>query len=151
MTEYLQQNGLAKQLLTLPAPIPDKEIKINLNFYFHTFLLCLKRFYEGLKCILKKNFGEQLPPLQFFFLIESNVLEKLVNNRFDDHLKKCGLLSDFQCGFRSSRSTADSLANVSNRIAGDVNRSGATRAVALEVSKAFDRVCPAGLLHKLKS
>ena len=23
------------------------EIKINLNFYFHTFLWCLKRFYEG--------------------------------------------------------------------------------------------------------
>ena len=25
------------------------EIKINLNFYFHTSLWCLKRFYEGLK------------------------------------------------------------------------------------------------------
>ena len=23
------------------------EIKINLNFYFHTTLWCLKRFYEG--------------------------------------------------------------------------------------------------------
>ena len=99
----------------------------------------------------KEFWGTTTSLIVFFFLIESNVLEKLVNNRFDDHLKKCGLLSDFQCGFRSSRSTADSLANVSNRIAGDVNRSGATRAVALEVSKAFDRVCPAGLLHKLKS
>ena len=99
----------------------------------------------------EKEFWGTTTSLIVFFLIESNVLEKLVNNRFDDHLKKCGLLSDFQCGFRSSRSTADSLANVSNRIAGDVNRSGATRAVALEVSKAFDRVCPAGLLHKLKS
>ena len=34
--------------LTLPAPIPDKEKKINLNFYFHTSLWCLKRFYESL-------------------------------------------------------------------------------------------------------
>ena len=25
------------------------EIKIELNFYFHTSLWCLKRFYEGLK------------------------------------------------------------------------------------------------------
>ena len=31
------------------------------------------------------------------------------------------------------------------------NRSGATRAVALDISKAFDRVWHAGLLHKLKS
>ena len=31
------------------------------------------------------------------------------------------------------------------------NRSGATQAVALDESKAFDRVWHAGLLHKLKS
>ena len=47
---------------------------------------------------------------------------------------------DFQYGFRSSRSTADLL-----------TATGATRAVALDISKAFDRVWHAGLLHKLKS
>ena len=40
---------------------------------------------------------------------------------------------------------------MSDRIARGFNRSGATRAVALDISKAFDRVWPAGLLHKLKS
>ena len=40
---------------------------------------------------------------------------------------------------------------VSDRIARAFNRSGATRAVALDISKAFDRVWHAGLLHKLKS
>ena len=39
---------------------------------------------------------------------------------------------------------------VSDRIARAFNRSGATRAVALDISKAFDRVWHAGLLHKLK-
>ena len=34
--------------LALTVPIPDEEKKINLNFYFHTFLWCHKRF-EGLK------------------------------------------------------------------------------------------------------
>ena len=58
---------------------------------------------------------------------------------------------DFQYGFRSSRSTADLLTVVSDRIARAFNRSGATRAVALDISKAFDRVWHAGLLHKLKS
>ena len=40
---------------------------------------------------------------------------------------------------------------VSDRIAAAFNRSGATRAVALDISKAFDRVWHAGLLQKLKS
>ena len=40
---------------------------------------------------------------------------------------------------------------VSDRIARAFNRSGATRAVALDISKAFERVWHAGLLHKLKS
>ena len=41
-------------------------------------------------------------------------------------LEKCGLFSDFQYGFRSSRSTADLLTVVSDRIARAFNRSGAT-------------------------
>ena len=53
--------------------------------------------------------------------------------------------------FRPSRSTADLVTVVSDRIARDFNRSEATRAVALDISKAFDRVWHAGLLHKLKS
>ena len=81
----------------------------------------------------------------------SEVFEKLVNNKIVDHLEKCGLFSDFQYGFRSSRSTADLLTVVSDRIARAFNRSGATRAVALNISKTFDRVWHAGLLHKLKS
>ena len=40
---------------------------------------------------------------------------------------------------------------VSDRIARAFNRSRATRAVALDISKAFDRVWHAGLLHKPKS
>ena len=72
-------------------------------------------------------------------------------NSIVDHLQKCGLFSDFQYGFRSSRSTADLLTVVSDRITRAFNRSGATRAVALDISKAFDRVWHAGLLHKRKS
>ena len=83
--------------------------------------------------------------------VVSKVFEEPVNNRVVDHLEKCGLSSDFQYGFRSSRSTADLLTVVSGRIARVFSRSGATRAIALDTSKAFDRVCHVGLLHKLKS
>ena len=83
--------------------------------------------------------------------VVSKVFEKLVNNRIVDHLEKCGLFYDLQFGFRSFPSTADLLTVVSNRIARSFNRSGATRAVALDISKAFDRLWHAGVLHKLKS
>ena len=81
----------------------------------------------------------------------SKVFEKLVNNRIVDHIEKCGLFPDFQYSFRSSRSTAHLLTVVSDRIAWAFNRSGVTLAVALDISKAFDRVSHAGLLHKRKS
>ena len=40
---------------------------------------------------------------------------------------------------------------MSDRIARAFNRSRATRAVALDISRAIDRVWHAGLVHKLKS
>ena len=60
-----------------------------------------------------------------------------------------GLFSDFQYGFRSSRSTADFLTAVTDRIGRALNLSGATRVIALDISKVFDRVWHNGLLHKL--
>ena len=77
--------------------------------------------------------------------------EKLVYNRIVDHLEECGLFSDFQHGFRSSRSTADLLTVESDRIARAFNRPGAIWAVALDISKAFNRDWHARRLHKLKS
>ena len=102
-----------------------------------------------------KNVGERSTAKNYcpvsLLSVVSKVFEKLVNNRIVDHLEKCGLFSDFQYGFRSYRSTADLLTVVSDRIARAFNRSGATRAVALDISKAFDKVWLAGLLPKLKS
>ena len=72
-------------------------------------------------------------------------MENFVNSRIVDHLEKYGLFSDFQSGFRSSRSTADLPTVVSDRIARAFKRSG-----VLDISKAFDRVWHAGLLHELK-
>ena len=51
----------------------------------------------------------------------------------------------------SSRSTVDLLTDVSDRIARAFNKSGATWAITLNISKAFNRVWHAVLLRKLKS
>ena len=102
-----------------------------------------------------KNVGERSTAKNYrpvsLLSVVSKVFEKLVNNRIVDHLEKCGLFSGFQYGFRSPQSTADLLTVVSDRIARAFNRSGATRAIALDISKAFDRVWHAGLLRKLTS
>ena len=96
-----------------------------------------------------KNVGERSAAKNYHLVnllsVIDSVFEKLVNNRFVDHLEKCGLFSDFQYGFMSSGSTADLVTVVSDRA---FNRSGATRAVALDICKALDRIWHAGLLHK---
>ena len=102
-----------------------------------------------------KNVGERPTAKNYhpvsLLSVVSKVFEELINNRVVDHLGNCGLFSVFQYGFRSSWSTADLLTVVSDRIARAFNRSGPTWAVALDISKAFDRVWHAGLLHELKS
>ena len=47
----------------------------------------------------------------------SKIFEKLINNKLVDPLKKCGLLPDFQYGFRSSQANVDLLTVVSDKIA----------------------------------
>ena len=101
--------------------------------------------------MLVKGLQLKTSTLLVFFLWLVKSFEKFAKNRIVDHLEKCGLFSYFQYGFRSSRSTADLLTVVSDIIARAFNSSGATRAVALDISKAFSRVWHAVLLHKLKS
>ena len=102
-----------------------------------------------------KNVGERPTAKNYhpvsLLSVVSIVFEKLVNNRIVDHLEKCGFFSDFQCRFRSSRSTADLLTVVSDSITMAFNRPGATQSVAFDISKAFGRVWHVGLFHKLTS
>ena len=90
---------------------------------FHWWSLYL-RMLEKKRSTAKNNW-----PVSLLSLL-SKVFEKLANNRIFGHLENFGLFCDFQYGFRSSRSTADLLAVVSDRIARVFNRSGATSAAA---------------------
>ena len=92
-----------------------------------------------------KNYG-----LVSLLSVVSKLFEKPANNRIVDHLEKCDLFSNFQYGFRFSQSTADLVTVAPDRIFRAFNRSGATRTVALDMSRAFYRVRHAGFLHKLK-
>ena len=102
-----------------------------------------------------KNVGERSTTKNYrpvsLLSVVSTVFDKLVNNRIVHHLERCVFFSDFQYGFRSSRSITDLLTVVSNRIVRTFNRCGTAPAVAIDISKAFGRIWHAGLLYKLKS
>ena len=108
----------------------------------HWWFLCLRMLGKGL--LLKST------ALLILFLWLVKFLKNL-NKRLVGHLEKCCLFSDFQYGSRSSRSTADLMTVVFDKIARAFKRSGTTWAVAPDISKAFDRVWHPGLLRKLKS
>ena len=102
------------------------------------------------KNIGERSTGKNFRPVSLLSVV-TKVFEKLVNSKIADHLEKCGLSSDFRYGFRPSPSIVDLATVVPGRTSRALNRSGATRAAALDISKAVDRVWHAGLLHKLKS
>ena len=66
------------------------------------------------KNVCKRFTAKNYCPVSLLSML-SKVFEKLVNNRIVDHLEKCGLFSDFQYGFRCSRSTTDLLTVVYDR------------------------------------
>ena len=65
-----------------------------------------------------KNVGERSTAKNYrpvsLLSVVSKVFEKLVNDRLVDHLEKCGIFSDFQHGFRSSRSISGLLTGISD-------------------------------------
>ena len=69
---------------------------------------------------LFKNVGEKSTakncrPVSLLSVV-CKVFQKLGNNTIVGHLEKCGLFSNFHYSFRSSRSTADLLTVLSDRI-----------------------------------
>ena len=79
------------------------------------------------------------------------VFEAVINFHLVQHLEQGGLLTDKQFGFRKSRSTGDLLAYVTEYVSRILDAQGEVRSVALDISKAFDKVWHRGLIHKLSS
>ena len=81
----------------------------------------------------------------------SKAFESILNRKLLKHLSTSNLLSDHQYGFRKGRSTGDLLAFLTDSWSSSLSRFGETFAVALDISKAFDRVWHKALLSKLPS
>ena len=106
-------------------------------------------------CPVFKNSGERTDPNKYrpvsLLSVISKLFEAVINLHLKRHLEKNGLLSDVQYGFRPSRSTADVLTVITERISKCLDKSYDSRAIALDISKAFDKVWHKGLLCKIKS
>jgi hypothetical protein len=81
--------------------------------------------------------------------IVSKVLETIINKRLKKHLLQHNLLSPHQFGFLPGRSTLDLIASLTQSWSSAVDSGSEVRVVALDISRAFDRVWHRGLLTKL--
>ena len=81
----------------------------------------------------------------------SKVFESILNAHFMKHLEFHHLLSDHQYGFRKARSTGDLLSYLTHTWSSSLRDFGESHVVALDISKAFDRVWHKALLAKLPS
>ncbi len=81
----------------------------------------------------------------------SKVFETILNRKFLKHLSSSNLLSDHKYGFRKGRSTGDLLPFLTDSWSSSLSLFGETFVVALDISKAFDRVWHKALLSKLPS
>ena len=106
-------------------------------------------------CPVYKNKGERSDPSNYrpisLLSIISKVFESTINKHLKNYLDTNLLLIDSQYGFRSSRSTADVLTVITDRISRTLDKGFDARAIALDISKAFDKVWHKGLLLKLSS
>jgi hypothetical protein len=77
------------------------------------------------------------------------IMESIINEFLLNHLESHKLIHDHQYGFRKARSTGDILSYVTHLWSLTLDKSGESPVVALDISKAFDRVWHRCLLAKL--
>ena len=72
--------------------------------------------------------------------IISKIFECFVNQHPLRYFEDNDFLTDCQYGFRHSRSTGDLFSLITDHLNGTLDRRGEARVVALDISKAFDKV-----------
>src|ERR1044072_4038033 len=81
----------------------------------------------------------------------SKVFESILNRKIWKHLNSSNLISDHQYRFRKKRSAGDLLSLLSDSWSSALCHFGESFALALDISKAFDRVWHKALISKLPS
>ena len=102
--------------------------------------------------IFKK--GEKVDPANYrpisLTSVPGKVMEKLVRDVMMDHLERNGLISKNQHGFVHKKSCLTNLLETMDTVTNAYNNGQHAFIVFLDFQKAFDKVCHASLLYKLK-
>jgi len=80
----------------------------------------------------------------------SKLMERIIFKYIANFFKDNFVLTDNQSGFQSGRSTVTQLIELYHQLCKSLEAGKEVRVIFLDISKAFDRVWHAGLLHKLK-
>ena len=83
--------------------------------------------------------------------IVSKIMESLVNDYLQKHLFGLRLITNHQYGFRPKHSSLDLLTRVTQSWSNAIDKGQEVSTIALDISRAFDRVWHKGLLSKLMS
>ena len=84
-----------------------------------------------------------------FLPVVSKLFERLIDKRLVQHLETTNLFSDCQYDFQSVCTSVYLLTVITERIYRPLVKCGGAQTVALDISKVFEKVWHAGLLHKL--
>ena len=86
----------------------------------------------------ERSDGGKYRPISLLPII-SKIFESFINDSLTKHLNFTGLFSDLQHDSRAFRPTADILTVLSKHIYNSLNAGGEPRAIALDISKAFNK------------
>ena len=111
-------------------------------------------FKESHVCPIHKGGDQSLPsnyrPISLLSNLEKS-LERAVFKYLYNHFRDNNILSSFQSGFIPGDYTVNQLTYLYNTFCQAIDEGKEVRVVFCDVSKAFDRVWHAGLIHKLRA
>lgn len=147
------RDGINVQLLkNLPAAAID-----NLTALFNSCIKCghwpepLKRaiVVPIPKSGLPANLPSSLRPISLLSTI-NKTFECIILDQLKEHSSSNNIIPDHQYGFRAGHSAAHQATRLSATLRANKSNKLSTGVVCLDISKAFDSVWHAGLIHKLK-
>ena len=108
--------------------------------------------YANVQPVHKKNSRQEKTNYRPISLLPicSKIFEKVIFDSLYSYLLENGLLTKNQSGFRPGDSTVNQLLSITTEIYNSFETLDETRAVFLDISKAFDKVWHEGLAFKLK-